>query len=210
MIKVIAIEREYGSGGGGIAQALADRLEWTLWDQEITRVIARRLKCDVKAVEEREERLDPTFYRLVKVFMRGSYEDSYTGGGMDLLDSEHLARVFEEVVKDIALKGNAVIVGRGATWFLRGRPDVFQLFIFAPYEEKLRRILKRGRSRKEAEDLLATVDRERAAFVKKYYNMDWPHREIYHLMLNSKVGDEAVLDTVLHEIKLLDKTAVAV
>ena len=87
MIKVIALEREYGSGGRAIAEGLAKRLGWTLWDEEITRLIARRLKCDEKAVEEREEKLDPTFYRLVKVFMRGSYEDSYTGGGMELLDA---------------------------------------------------------------------------------------------------------------------------
>ncbi len=207
MITIITIEREYGSGGGGIARALADRLGWKLWDQEITRAIASRLKCDVKSVEQREERLDPTFYRLMKIFMRGSYEDSYTGGGLELLDAEHLSRLFEEVVKNIASKGRCVIVGRGCPWFLRERPDAFHAFIYAPAEEKMRRLKEQGKSRSEAEELLETVDRERAAFVKKYYGKIWPQRDLYHLMINSVLGDEVVLEMILNGVKALEQQA---
>ena len=79
MINVVTIEREYGAGAPAIAEGLAKRLGWTLWDNELTCAIARRLKCDVAAVEKREERLDPAFYRLAKIFMRGSYESSFIG-----------------------------------------------------------------------------------------------------------------------------------
>lgn len=81
MTRIITIEREYGSGAAGIAQTLSDQLGWELWDRAITCEIARRLKCDVESVEQREERPDPAFYRLVKIFMRGSYEESLHGGG---------------------------------------------------------------------------------------------------------------------------------
>lgn len=205
MIKIITIEREYGSGAAAIAKALADRLGWTLWDQEITCEIAKRLKCDVKSVEQREERLDPAFYRLMKIFMRGSYEDSFTGSGLELLDSEHLARLFEDVAKKIAAKGNCVIVGRGSTWFLRERPDAFHAFIYAPYEEKMRRIRAGGKSRSEAEDLIERVDRERASFVKKYYGKVWPQRDLYHLMINSILGDDVVIDMILSGVKAVEK-----
>ena len=83
MIRIVTIEREYGCGGAAIAQKMADRLGWKLWDREIACEIARRLKCDVRSVEQREEKLDPTFYRLVKAFMRGSYEDSFSGGNLE-------------------------------------------------------------------------------------------------------------------------------
>jgi CMP/dCMP kinase len=207
VINAIAIEREYGSGGGTIAQKLADRLGWTLWDRQITCEIARRLKCDVKAVEQREERLDSTFYRLAKIFMRGSYEESYTGGGMELLDAEGLSHLFEKVIKEIASKGNCVIVGRAAPYFLRERPDTLQVFVFAPYEEKLRRLLALGSKRAEIEHLLETVDQERAAFIKRYYNKIWPQRDLYHLMINSKIGDEGVINMILAEIGILDRAA---
>ncbi len=205
MIKIITVEREYGCGGAAIAQKLANRLGWTLWDRDITCDIARRLKCDVKAVERREERPDPAFYRLVKVFMRGSYEDSLSAGNVELLDAEHLAKLFEKVVQDAASKGNCVIVGRGAPYFLRERDDMFSVFMYAPYDEKIRRILAQGKSRDEAEELVDRIDRERAAFVKKYFDRIWPQRDLYHMMVNTKVGDEAVIDLVLHEIELLDR-----
>jgi cytidylate kinase len=155
-------------------------------------------------VEAREERVDPVFYRLMKAFMRGSYEDSFTGRGLETLDGEQLAHLFEEVVKEVASRGKCVIVGRGSPWFLRDRPDTFHTFIFAPYDEKLRRIIATGKSRSEAESLLETVDRERAAFVRKYYDRVWPQRDLYHLMVNSKVGDELVIETILGQIDRLN------
>ena len=209
MTRIIAIEREYGSGAAAIAEKLANRLGWTLWDRDITCDIARRLKCKVEAVEKREERPDPAFYRLVKAFMRGSYEDSMAAGNVELLDAEHLARLFERVVKDAASKGNCIIVGRGAPYFLRDRDDVFSVFMYAPHDEKIRRITAaQGKSVAEAEDLIERVDRERAAFVKKYFDRIWPQRDLYDMMINTRIGDDAVIDMVLHEIDLLDRLPV--
>lgn len=205
MIKVISIEREYGSGAGGIAAKLAGRLGWTLWDADITKEVARRLKCKVSLVEEREERLDPTFYRLIKTFMRGSYEESFEGHNADLLDAEHLARLFESVVKDAAAKGNCVIVGRGCPWYLRDRPDTFHVFIYAPRDEKIRRLMAWGKSHGEAEALVNTVDAERGAFVKKFHGKTFPQRDLYHMMLNSKVGDETVIETILNGISRVNE-----
>lgn len=207
MIKTIAIEREYGSGAAVIAEKLARRLGWKLWDRDITCDIAKRLHCDVASVECREERLDPAFYRLVKAFMRGSYEDSMASAKMELLDAEHLAKLFESVIRDISARGNCVIVGRGAPYFLRGRDDVFSVFLYAPPDEKLRRILAQGKSRDEAEDLLERVDRERAAFVKKYYGCNWPLRELYHAMINTRIGDERVIELILRHIDSLNDQA---
>lgn len=205
MIKIIAIEREYGSGAPEIAEKLADRLGWKLWDRQITCDIAKRLHCNEKAVEQREERLDPAFYRLVKAFMRGSYEDSMGAGNVELLDADHLAKLFESVVRDVSARGNCVIVGRGAPYFLREREDVFSVFLYASHEEKMRRVTALGKSQEEAEELIDRVDRERAAFVKRYYGKVWPSRELYHMMLNTRFGDDVAADLILHEIEVLDR-----
>jgi cytidylate kinase len=206
VIKNIAVEREYGAGGSAVARALADRLGWQLWDEQITRAIARRLKCKVEEVEKREERLDSTFYRLAKVFMRGSYEESHVGT-LELLDAEHLAQHSEKIIKDIAAKGNAILVGRAAPWFLRERSDTFRVFVFAPFEDKVRQVMKRGKTREEAEGLVDSVDLDRAAFVKKYFGKNWPVREIYNLMINSHPGVDFVADTVLSQIDVLNQIA---
>ncbi len=145
------------------------------------------------------------FYRLVKAFMRGSFEARIDTAGLEVLDAEHLAILFEKVVTDVAERGNCVIVGRGAPWFLRHRDDAFHVFLYAPYEEKMRRTLEQGESQRDAANLLESVDRERAAFVRKYYGKEWPDRWLYNLMINTKAGDEAVIATVLDAIDLLDR-----
>lgn len=207
MIKNISVEREYGAGGAAVAQRLADRLGWQLWDSEITCEIARRLKCKVEAVERREERLDPTFYRLAKIFMRGSYEESHIGT-LELLDAEHLAQLSEKIIKDIASRGNAVLVGRASPWFLRGREDTFSVFVYAPFADKVARLMEGGKARSEAERLVESVDLDRAAFVKKYFDKNWPVREIYNLMINSHPGIDFVVDTVLSQIETLNQRQV--
>jgi len=198
MINIITIEREYGCGGGEIAQLLANRLDWKLWDQRLTEEIARLANCPKAVVQEREERNDPLYYRLFRSFLRGSYEGSINAPKLNLVDSETIARLTKRVVEHAAEKGNCVIVGRGSQQFLKSRPDTLRVFLYAPRETKVRRLQGRGKTEKEAEELVDNVDRERADFVQKYFNVEWPDRAIYHTMMNTAIGDEAVVDMILN------------
>ncbi len=201
MISIVTIEREFGAGAPAIGKALADRLGFKLWDPEITDEIARRLKCKAKAIDDHGEKLDSVFYRLMKAFMRGSFEAQIETAGLEALDADRLAQMFEQVIVEIGNSGKCVIIGRGAPWFLRDRDDAFHVFLFAPYEEKFRRVLAMGKSEAETEHLLETVDRERAAFVRKYHQKEWPSRHLYDMMLNVKHGDEIVVESVLAMIE---------
>jgi len=204
MIRIVTIEREYGSGGGEIAQSLATQLGWKLWDQLLTEEIARLANCPKAIVEVREERTDPLYYRLFKSFLRGSYEGSLNAYKLNLVDSETILKITERVVQHAAKTGYSVIVGRGSQHFLRSRPDTLRVFLYAPREDKLRRLLARGKSEKEAEQLVDTVDRERGDFIQKYFRVEWPDRAIYHTMINTAIGDEAVVHMILDLMKTVD------
>jgi len=204
MIKIVTIEREYGSGGGEIAQLLATRLGWKLWDQLLTEEIALLAKCSKAAVEVREERTDPLYYRLFKSFLRGSYEGSLNAHKLNVVDSESILKFTERVVEHAAKRGNSVIVGRGSQYFLRDHPDTLRVFLYAPKEDKVRRLLVRGKSPKEAEQLADSVDQERADFIRKYFGVEWPHRTLYHAMINTAIGNDAVVRLILEFIKTLD------
>jgi cytidylate kinase len=203
MYRIITIEREYGSGAAEIARELASRLGWKLWDKELTAEIARVADVDPSAVSMCEERVDSTFQRLVKVFWRGSYERSMHLENQTF-DPDRMVHVGEQVMHQIAEKGNSIIVGRGAPYFLRDRCDAFHVFLYAPRAEKLRRIQDLGTRLHEAEDLVDTVDRERILFVKHYFGADWPTRSLYHVMLNTAMGDENVITTILHSMRTLE------
>jgi Cytidylate kinase-like family len=209
MINIVTIEREYGSGGGEIAQMVADRLGWKLWDQKLTEEIARLANCPKAVVEKREERNDPLYYRLFKSFMRGSYEGSINAPKLNLVDSETILKTTKRVVEHVAEKGKCVIVGRGSQQFLKDRRDTLRVFLYAPREDKVRRLLARGKSEKEAEELVDSVDRERADFIQKYFNVEWPDRAIYHTMMNTAIGDANVLNMIFSLIQIYDARVTA-
>ena len=209
MIKIVTIEREYGCGGGEIAKKLAEHLGWKLWDQLLTEEIARLADCPKKVVEQREERTDPLYYRLFKSFLRGSYEGSLNAHKLKLVDSECILEFTEKVVQHAASAGNCVIVGRGSQLFLRNREDALRIFLYAPREDKVRRLLSRGKSEQEAQVLVDTVDLERADFIEKYFKVEWPSRSIYHAMINTAIGDETVIQTIVDFMKTLDSKMTA-
>ena len=209
MYRIITIEREYGSGGGEIGCELSKRLGWTLWDQALTEEIAKVGNVECATVERCAERVDGTFQRLVKVFWRGSHERSIALPGGEPFDTDRFVAVGQQVMQRIAEAGNCVIVGRGAPYFLRQRADAFHVFLYAPHAEKLRRLLRLGKSQKEAEELLDTIDRDRITFVKRYFNADWPTRCLYHMMINTAVGNETVISTILNTMRTVETAPIS-
>jgi cytidylate kinase len=205
VIRIITVEREYGSGGGVIAASLAKRLGWKLWDQLLTDEIARRMDCDCRTVEKHEERIDPAYYRLLKAFMRGSHEGSQNAPRLRMVDTDCVRDLARRMMPEIAEAGNCVIVGRGSAYYLGDRRDAFHVFIYAPFADKVCRLRSTGKSEKEAIELVETVDLDRAAFIKKYFNVDWPERHRFHLMVNSSLGDEVAVDTLLDTIARFEK-----
>jgi cytidylate kinase len=197
MIKVLTFEREYGSGAAAIAQKVAARLGWKLWDQRLTDEICRQMECDRQHVERHEERRDPLHYRLFKAFLRGSFEGSLNEPRLRIADAESIRQMTEQLVRAAAAEGNAVIVGRGSAYYLRESLDAVHVFIYAPLEEKVRRLQLEGRSQAEAAELAESVDRERSAFIKQHFGIEWPVRHFFHLMINSTIGEEAAVRTIV-------------
>src|SRR5215468_12780963 len=204
MIKIITIEREYGCGGGEIAQLAANRLGWKLWDQKLTEEIARLANCPKAVVEAREERNDPLYYRLFKSFLRGSYEGSINAYKLKLVDSETILKLTERVVRHAAGKGSCVIVGRGSQHFLEDNPETLRVFLYAAREDKVRRVMAGGKTESEAQELVDTVDRDRIDFIQRYFDVEWPTRSLYHVMLNTSVGEEIVVQTILQLMKTIE------
>ena len=144
-------------------------------------------------------------HRLAKVFWRGSYERSLPISEDKVFGADELVEHAHQVIEKKAQEGNCVIVGRGAPYILRARPDAFHLFVYGSRDAKIRRLVKLKMSEKEATEMVDTIDRERAAFVRKYFNAEWPCRRLYHLMLNSDHGIDHVTSVVLSTMESLER-----
>jgi cytidylate kinase len=204
MFRLLTIEREFGCGGGPIASRLAEILGWKLWDKQLTEEIARLANVDPSAVKRCDERMDSRLHRLSKAFWRGSSERS-TPLGQQIFDTDRMMSMMQEIMDRIGREGNAVVVGRGAPYFLREHPDAFHVFLYAPRAEKIRRALADGHSCAVAEEMIDSVDRERIAYIKHYFDADWPTRSLYHVMLNTAVGNEPVIETILETMLRVER-----
>lgn len=207
MFRILTIEREYGCGAGAIAAEIARQLGWKLWDHNLTEEIARLANVDCRTVEQCDEKVDGTFYRLAKVFWRGSYERSMPMPEAEAFDADCMVSMMDRLAARIANEGQAVVVGRGSPYFLRDRQDTFSVFIYADRPQKIRRLIESGKSSSEAEELIDTVDQERRTFIKHYFGADWPTRSLYDLMINSGMGDENVIETILETMRRTETSA---
>jgi cytidylate kinase len=210
MKRIVVIEREFGAGAGAIADKVARRLGWKLLDHALTEEIAKLAKVSPETCQSKLERVDPWLYRLAKVFWRGSHERSVMLPDSDIVDADRLICLTQSVVEQAAEKGQCVIVGRAAAYFLRDRADTLCVFLHAPRELKYQRILAEVKDEAEARHLLDTVDDERRAFVRHYYNAEWPSRHLYHAMLNTAMGEDATVDTILGLIAAADRREAAI
>jgi len=205
MKRIVVIEREFGAGAGVIADQVAHRLGWKLLDHALTGEIAQLAKVSPEACQNREERVDPWLYRLAKVFWRGSHERSVMLPDDDVVDADRLIKLTQQVIERAAAAGQCVIVGRAAAYFLRGRADTFCVFLYAPREFRYQRVLAEVKNETEARHLVDTVDQERIAFIRHYYNAEWPSRHLYHAMLNTATGMDATVETILSLIEAANR-----
>ncbi len=198
MIRVITVEREYGSRGAEYAHHLAKQLGWRLIDQCLLDEIAEKAGISPKLAERCDERLDPWFYRMGKAFWHGSLERLPALPESEFFDSGRMVEFVRDYLLQIAEQGNCVVVGRGAACILAKAPSTFHVFVYASMWRKIRWFEEQfPEHAKQAEQELLATDRRRAAYIRQYHEQDWTDRRLYHLMLNSCMGFKAMVKATL-------------
>jgi cytidylate kinase len=198
MIRVITVEREYGSRGAEFATQLAKHLGWKLIDQCLIEEIAQKAGVTQKLAERCDERLDPWYYRYGKAFWHGSLERLPALPESEVFDSERMVEFVREYLGRVAEEGNCVVVGRGAASILAKAPHCFHVFVYASMWRKVRWFEEQfPEHAKEAEQELLATDRRRAAYVRRFYDHDWSDRRLYHLMINSCMGFDAMVKATM-------------
>ncbi len=197
MFNVITISREYGSGGGMIAERLANRLGWRLVDKSLVTEVAKRAQIDPETADRFLESIDPWFHRLVKGLWRGGYEGVATTVDSDVIDSEAMTRIGGEVLREAASIGQCVIVGRGSQCILHHHKSTFHVSIFGPRHEKIQRLRERLAPGADAVRVMEEMDRRRATYIDRFYGEDWKDRRLYHVVISSVIGLDTVTNTIL-------------
>lgn len=193
---VIVIGRQFGSGGHDIGKALAERLGYAFYDNEIIRMTAGSTGYTPKFIQEKEENMTNSFlYDLVNQMY--IYSDTQEAPQDKIFESE------AAVIRDLASKGSCVIVGRCADYMLRERPNCLKVYLHASEEYRTARIMKaENLNHDDALRKVRQTDRRRADNYRYYTRRIWGHSRNYDLTVNTEIGPEAVQDVICRMMEL--------
>ena len=184
--RVLTVNREFGSGGGRIAQTIAEWLGWKLLDRDIIDAIAYAAHVDPKVVRPYDEHVDSWLRRINQQAMRSAA----LAAGLELrensvFDAEEMVKISRKIIEEAYSEGNCVIVGRASQCILQHKPDVYHVFVYAPYLDRLVRLRDRLDKGVHAEQRIRIVDEERAKYLQQYFGKAWNNPHLYDLMISS-------------------------
>ena len=126
---IIALNREYGSGGKEIAEKLGKRLGLKVYDEDIADLAARRSGIRKDYFEKVDEK--PTDSFLYMLAMNTFTMNTSMNPFENTLSSDKLFNKQAEVIQEIADKDDCIIVGRCAGYILRDEPKCVRIYISA-------------------------------------------------------------------------------
>ena len=190
--KIITISREFGSGGRSIGKAVAEKLGFDYYDSELSQRVAEETGFSAEYIADAGE-YAPGKSMLSYAFSSGT---PHTGTSMNATDYLWAAQC--RIIKELAEKGNCVIVGRCADYILRDRDDCLHVFIHADKAYKAKRIVELyGVTDKSPEKRLADKDTKRKVNYKYFTGREWGNIENYHICLNSALfGQDVCADII--------------
>ena len=194
--KVIVIGRQYGSGGHDIGKELAEKLGFAFYDNEIIQMTAGSTGYTPKFVQEHEENITNSFlYDLVSQMY--IYSDTREAPRDAIFESEG------EVIHSLADQGNCVILGRCADYFLRDRQDCLKIYLHAPEDYRVKRIMDtEDLSEEDARRKVRRMDRRRSDNYHYYTRRIWGHSGNYDLTIDTGIGAEAVEEIIRRTLEL--------
>ena len=202
---IITIGREYGSGGRQIGKALAERLGISYYDKEIISLAAKKSGLSDEFIANNEQRVSGG---LMHSFAAST---AYHNGffSMHVLPmSESIFISQAQVIRDIAAKESAVIVGRCADYILAERENTINVFIHAPMETRVKRIMElHNIDEAAAMKEIAKSDKERGNHYFRYTDLKWGKAQNYHVCINSALMGIDKTVEMLADLAMIEERA---
>jgi hypothetical protein len=198
MYRVLTVAREYESGGDRIAGLVAKRLGWKLLDGALIEEVANLAHVDPQLARKFDERVDSWLHRVSRrALWHGAFDAVAVLPETEVFDAETEARLARGAIEHAWETGHCVIVGRGSQCILQSRPDVFHVFLFAPFADRVASVRRSADHCADAPEWIRAVDAERARYVRMNFGQEWRNPHLYDLMIGSKLGEELVVSTIL-------------
>ncbi|MBI1846748.1 MAG: cytidylate kinase family protein [Candidatus Rokubacteria bacterium] len=192
---IVTVSYQMGAGGSEIGMGVAQRLGYRYVDQELIQDAVQRYGL----AEDKASHLDESKPSLFERF------DAET---------RYYITILQSTLLDFAETDNAVLMGRGGQWLLRGIPHVLRMRVLAPFEQRVRRWIKRTAdvtgetpSQRAAADFVRRDDTEKSGRMRYLYEVDVDDPMLYDVILNTeKVRFDAAVDAIVSALRRPEMT----
>lgn len=200
---VIAIARQYGSGGRTIGQMLAEKLGYSFYDKQIIRIASDESGIDLGLFGKIEggASVKPSLFNKVGLYKGGLISPD----SKEFISDENLFNYQAKVVHDLADKEPMVVVGRCVNYVLKDRPNTLRVFIHAPWEYRVEKSMEKiSGSREDVEDFLRKDDKRKQDYYRRFAGGVWNDATNYDLCLNSeKLGYDKCVELIINHMNLM-------
>lgn len=194
---IITIGRQYGSGGRELGEKLAKRLGYDFYDENLVDMAAQKSNMSQEVLKQVDEKATRSLlYSLVTGADLRAFNSPMVYE-MPINDKLFIAQ--SEIIKDLAKKGNCVIVGRCADYVLQNEDvECLNLFVFATMERRIERIMRLyDLSREKAKDKIVKTEKRRKSYYNYYTNNEWGRMTNYNLCVDTGMfGVDRAVDVI--------------
>lgn len=175
--RIITISRTFGSGGLAIGEKLSERLGYNCYDKNLLKLLSEKTGISEQGLESADEKLPQ---KILDHYIPARVIDYNT--------SLYLFKIESRLIRELAQKESCVFIGRLADWILKDRDDVLNVFITAPDEDRIARIMENEHlTETQAQRLMIQVDKMRNNYYSYFTDRKWQHTKDRDIIVNSSL-----------------------
>jgi len=200
---VLTISREFGAGGRTLGKMVAEKMGYTLVDEDLVQKVAERAKVSENWVKSIEREAGGSLLRFMSYLVSQRYINRILDDSRGYIDENIYVNALYEIIGELAKEGNCVIVGRGGQYILRDNPNTLHLLLTAKPEDRVRFMVQNyDLNREQAENIIRIQGKRRRNLYRKFGAENYDHPVLYHLVLNmSKLSMERATEVACHLIE---------
>lgn len=193
---VLTISREFGAGGRTLGKMVANKMGFTLVDEDIVQMVAERAKVSDHWVRSIEKEAGGSLQKFISYLVSPKYVSRILDDSRGYIDEDVYVSTLNEIITGLAEEGDCVIVGRGGQYILRDHTEARHVLMVAEHEDRVRFMMENyDLTREKAQNTIRIHGKRRRSLYRKFGREDYEHPGLYHLVLNmSKLSMEKATD----------------
>ena len=196
MKSIITIGRQFGCGGKAICKKLSEKLGIPFYDKELIDYAANKSGLNAAVLEQYDEKATNSLLYSLSIGSYSHLATAFHTPNLPLNDQLFISQ--SEIIKQLADEGPCIILGRCSDYVLRERDDVLKVFLYCDIDIRIKNISERlGIPESKAGDIIKKNDKRRASYYNYYTQLKWGDVNNFDLALNSKIGDEKLIDMIV-------------